>query len=883
MRRCLGPVGGSVAFVLVAGLVFTGLGWVTYAALRVEEGQREAAAEAAVANKLRLALWRLDGRLLPALGAENARTYLEYAAPDPNSAYGPTCAPLLAGPLADWMKLHAQLDPELGWSSPQVLTPEAAELFAAAWPELKPTNATPERTRALDALERRHKFKAAYAAFAARDGLPPLPESPRRQNDTAPPKMPPPPALGAVNGVAPVAEQPKESERVAPELKLKDADALPAPPPRPVAVAVEQSARLLERGDTGDEAQARRRAAGLAADARQPSTYIYPPNYRNNGFEQQLPNTFAFGRNTTQVAPADRVGKAAKADEKGPVGNLAYGLKSADPSSGPPRTEGAAAPYATGPSLARLAEFLGRGLAGESLKDAFRDGTARTADADKAKGGEMARLHRTEDRGYVPGALRHGALPGGGGFSGGGLGGATMPGAPPGLAGPLPKAKAGGDLKPLIDGMNGRGGVSDAKAQPFAAPAPPAGPVAAPAPVAAAGRQLPTPDPAPPPRLQVAEPVILADDPAAPMMFFNAPPVAVHLGPIRPQWLPASDAGPDTLVLVRTAKLDNRTVYQGVEIDWPKLQAVLRDDIKDLFPDAQLVPVRAGDGAPDRAMTALPVQLDPGPAPAPPPIGWSPLRIGLALAWAAALIAFGAIGLAGWSLIDLSERRFRFVSAVTHELRTPLTSLRLYLDLLLSGMVQDEAKRTEYLSTLATESDRLHRLVDNVLDFARLERRRGGTALHPAKVADLLATVRDTWTDRCGTDGKELIVVSTLPPEAEVTTDAAMVGQIVGNLIDNARKYTRAASDPRVWVWAKPEGRKVVFEVEDRGPGVPPRERTIIFRPFRRGETADTTAGGAGLGLALCKQWAESLGGTLSYRPADGDTGACFRLELPGK
>jgi signal transduction histidine kinase len=64
---------------------------------------------------------------------------------------------------------------------------------------------------------------------------------------------------------------------------------------------------------------------------------------------------------------------------------------------------------------------------------------------------------------------------------------------------------------------------------------------------------------------------------------------------------------------------------------------------------------------------------------------------------------------------------------------------------------------------------------------------------------------------------------------------------------------------------------------------VPARERSLIFRPFRRGEGAETTAGGAGLGLALCRQWAESLGGTLTYRPADGDTGACFRLELPGK
>src|SRR5207248_3158003 len=177
----------------------------------------------------------------------------------------------------------------------------------------------------------------------------------------------------------------------------------------------------------------------------------------------------------------------------------------------------------------------------------------------------------------------------------------------------------------------------------------------------------------------------------------------------------------------------------------------------------------------ERAMTALPVQLDPGPPPGLPPAGWTPLRLGLVLAWVAAVIAFAAVGLSGWSLVDLAERRIRFVSAVTHELRTPLTSLRLYLDLLLSGMVQDEQKKQEYLATLNAESDRLHRLIDNVLDFARLERRRKGADTKPVKVGELLEQVRQTWTERCKTDDKELVVISTLPPEQEVCTDSQLV------------------------------------------------------------------------------------------------------------
>jgi signal transduction histidine kinase len=281
-------------------------------------------------------------------------------------------------------------------------------------------------------------------------------------------------------------------------------------------------------------------------------------------------------------------------------------------------------------------------------------------------------------------------------------------------------------------------------------------------------------------------------------------------------------------------------------------------------------------------MAALPAELDPGPVPELPPAGWTPLRLGLALGWVAALVALAAVWLGGSSLVDLSERRIRFVSAVTHELRTPLTSLRLYLDMLTAGMVKEEEKKQEYLTTLSTESDRLNRLIENVLDFSRLERRSMKVVREPVPVTDLLARVNETWAERVAADGRELLVHATVPPGQRVCADPRMVEQILGNLVDNARKYSREAADGRIWVWAKPAGRKrVAFEVEDRGPGIPTAERKTIFRPFRRGTDADTTAGGAGLGLALAKQWAELCGGRLSYRLAEGGVGACFRLELP--
>ena len=361
-----------------------------------------------------------------------------------------------------------------------------------------------------------------------------------------------------------------------------------------------------------------------------------------------------------------------------------------------------------------------------------------------------------------------------------------------------------------------------------------------------------------------------------------AAPVAVHVGAMRTHWLKGSD-GSERLALVRTTRQDNRVIYQGVLLDWDKLRGELSEKVRDLFPEAKLEPVREPAGVmPERAMTALPVQLDPGTVAGMPPELWTPLRYGLVLAWAAALIALAAVGLGGWSVIDLSERRIRFVSAVTHELRTPLTSLRLYLDLLTSGMVNDEERRREYLATLNTESDRLHRLIDNVLDFARLENRPTPADKRATPVPSLLDQIRETWRDRCAADGRELVVVSTLPPDCQVSTDPQLLQQIVGNLIDNARKYSREASDKRIWLWARRDGAdRLLFEVEDRGPGVALRERSRVFHPFRRGVAADTTAGGAGLGLALARRWAEALGGRLTYRPADGGVGACFRLQLP--
>jgi signal transduction histidine kinase len=355
--------------------------------------------------------------------------------------------------------------------------------------------------------------------------------------------------------------------------------------------------------------------------------------------------------------------------------------------------------------------------------------------------------------------------------------------------------------------------------------------------------------------------------------------VTINLTPMVPLWL-RPKAGPPRLALVRLVNVEDLEVCQGVLLDAGGLSDLLAREVADLFPEARIVPGdESGSSEAEPAMTALPFRLDPGTVEVSfDDPGWTALRVGLLLAWVAALAATAAVGLGGWSLIDLSQRRARFVSAVTHELRTPLTTLRLYLDMLVGGMVREPERREEYLRTLNFEAERLHRLVANVLDFARLERHGPRPRRTQIRADELLGDLRETWLRHCEEAGKELVIEG---DEQGVTlwTDAELLKQVLGNLIDNSCKYSRGADDRRLWVRLKANGRGLSFEVEDRGPGIAAPERRAIFRAFRRGRDVETTAGGVGLGLALARRWAEALGGRLVL--ATTERGACFRLELP--
>jgi len=169
-RRLLGRVGWPIVFFLVAGLIFAGLGWVTYAALEVEQAQRAAAARAELGNNLRVALWRLDGRILPALGVEDSRPFYHYDSADPAGAYGPAATPLLAATLPDWMRLHFQLDPVKGWTSNQAPTDQGeCDRVKEAWSDLPLTNFGGGRAVVLADIKTKFPVRTTCDLFGARD------------------------------------------------------------------------------------------------------------------------------------------------------------------------------------------------------------------------------------------------------------------------------------------------------------------------------------------------------------------------------------------------------------------------------------------------------------------------------------------------------------------------------------------------------------------------------------------------------------------------------------------------------------------------------------------------------------------------------------------
>lgn len=225
-----------------------------------------------------------------------------------------------------------------------------------------------------------------------------------------------------------------------------------------------------------------------------------------------------------------------------------------------------------------------------------------------------------------------------------------------------------------------------------------------------------------------------------------------------------------------------------------------------------------------------------------------------------------------------AKQKTSFVSNVSHELKTPLTTIRMYAEMLGEKRIDDADKQQNYLQTIIRESQRLTRLVNNVLDFSRLEQGCKEFSKEEIDLAALLHQLLDSQLLRIEDSGMQLIrqidVVS-----APIESDRDALEQIVLNLIDNAIKY--AADGKCLAVELQQLKGQWIVRIKDNGPGIPTNHQQQIFAKFHRVDASLTARQqGSGLGLSIARQLAEGLGGALTFCPNDGG-GSCFELTLP--
>jgi two-component system phosphate regulon sensor histidine kinase PhoR len=219
-----------------------------------------------------------------------------------------------------------------------------------------------------------------------------------------------------------------------------------------------------------------------------------------------------------------------------------------------------------------------------------------------------------------------------------------------------------------------------------------------------------------------------------------------------------------------------------------------------------------------------------------------------------------------------------FVSNVSHELRTPLASIQIFAEFLRRGRVHDAKKVEEYGASIETEARRLSRLVENLLDFSRIE---SGAKLYRRETVapeDVVAEALDAFEMPLQQAGFRVQVRAPDDLPA-LSADRAALVQVIGNLIDNALKYARDGR--RLEIDLAREGDFVVISVRDAGSGIASAEQARIFEKFYRVSTGLVhDAQGSGLGLAIVRHVVEAHGGKVEVRSREGE-GATFEVRLP--
>ncbi len=234
----------------------------------------------------------------------------------------------------------------------------------------------------------------------------------------------------------------------------------------------------------------------------------------------------------------------------------------------------------------------------------------------------------------------------------------------------------------------------------------------------------------------------------------------------------------------------------------------------------------------------------------------------------------------GLKQIALVRQQQAFVSAVSHELNTPLTSIRLYAEMMRAG-VAGEDRRQLYYRYIQEESERLSRLIANVLALSRIGRDTLTVSPQELDLGELMALVQERVASQVERAGFGLVVVCAAGGTVRADPDAFV--QVLINLVDNALKFAAAGAEKTVEIRCEqPREGWVRIAVRDFGPGVPRELRQRVFELFYRGADAGARAiPGTGIGLALVERLTLAMGGRVEV--VNREPGAEFRVELPGE
>jgi signal transduction histidine kinase len=264
----------------------------------------------------------------------------------------------------------------------------------------------------------------------------------------------------------------------------------------------------------------------------------------------------------------------------------------------------------------------------------------------------------------------------------------------------------------------------------------------------------------------------------------------------------------------------------------------------------------------------------------PPSGGRSTLRVMIGVLSGIILLGLFAIYQSARVVVDLSERRSRFVSSVTHELKTPLTSIRMYIEMLEQGMARTPEREADYYRILGSETARLSRLINNVLEFSKLEKKQFRLEPVEGDFREVIDEVRRVMEAKLKKEGFELVVDY---PEADrFAYDREVMIQVLINLMENSMKFGKDGGERRITLRLRAGGDRMTIRVSDRGPGIPRHALKRVFNDFYRVDNELTrNTRGTGIGLAFVKKVVALAGGSVRARNNADGPGCAIEIALP--